>query len=136
MTDAVLDYRRLNRLIFLLLVSCLAAGWFFYAFRGVLPRVLTTCASLRVLGRPCPLCGLTRGLAAVLWGALPAARAWNPLAPAVAAALAGELLFRAVMAFRPVSSARLASVRRVDAGLHLVLGAAYLAYAAWFYATA
>jgi len=51
------------------------------------PR-LVLCPSRRLLGLPCPGCGMTRALAALLRGDLAGAFALHPWAPALAAQLA------------------------------------------------
>ncbi len=51
---------------------------------------MSICLTRRVLGLPCPGCGLTRGLAHLLQGNLARAMTLHPLAPLVAAdAMAG-----------------------------------------------
>jgi hypothetical protein len=99
---------------------------------GALPERWMECASPRWFGRPCPLCGLTRGVGALLSGDTRAASEWNPLAIPVLAWLAAEIVYRVAMLAverrRPIPRV----VMRADLALHAVLAAAYLAYAAGF----
>ncbi|MBN1557215.1 MAG: DUF2752 domain-containing protein [Lentisphaerae bacterium] len=98
----------------------------------VLPGALLTCASQRWFGRPCPLCGLTRGIGALLHGDPAAAHTWNPLSLPVAALLAAETLYRIAVLIATRRRDAPARLIRTDLRLHALLALAYLAYAAGF----
>lgn len=127
LTAAARAYRDVNRALLglLLLVAGItllriwAPAWAWLPFGA--------CASQRVLGLDCPLCGVTRGLAAVLRGEWAAARALNPLSLVVAVLIPLEAGYRALGA--TASGARLLTPsRRVDQMLHIGF---ILLYVAW-----
>lgn len=114
------------------LLLLLAVGWlvytrFFAVFRGA-HLVLPPCPFLVLTGQPCPLCGATRGYAAVWRGDLGSAVRYHPLAPVFfAATVAGAvgLAFALAAGRRPVLRLRAAQ----QVGLFaLGLGAVTLAW--------
>jgi hypothetical protein len=56
--------------------------------RGLWARLPDLCPFHRLLGRPCPACGLTRSWAALLHGDLPGAFRYHALGPAALGVLA------------------------------------------------
>jgi len=93
---------------------------------------MLTCSSQRLFGRPCPLCGLTRGIRALLGGDLEAARAWNVLALPVAVLVAAEIIYRTIILIVSRRHTIPPRLIRADLWLHTLLALAYLAYAAGF----
>jgi hypothetical protein len=131
-TDAR-SYRSLN-----LTLLCLIAGAFAFSslqmrFRDHLPAAWVTCASQRMFGRPCPMCGLTRGVWAVLHGDIDGATRLNPLAVPAAVFLTLELAFRAWGSAASLRERYLRLIIRLDWVSHLAAIAAYAIYAVWFY---
>lgn len=61
----------------------------------------TFCPILRLTGRPCPTCGLTRSWSALLHGDLSGALAWHALGPLLLAGLLGILGFWVIRQIPP-----------------------------------
>lgn len=106
---------------------------------------LWVCPYLALFGRPCPLCGLTRGIAAVMRGDIESASACNPLTVWIFVFLVVELAFRSVVLIlyggprvhRILRTVRLRRdlpqvVMRLDFLAHATLIGCYLCYAAAF----
>lgn len=125
------QYRDLNRALLAVLLLAGGVTLIRLLVGAFLPLPLGSCASQRLLGVDCPLCGLTRGMVALLSGDLGQALAWNPLTPAVACLLVLELACRAV-ASHDAGARILAPVRRADLLLHVCLGLLYVLYAVAF----
>ncbi len=134
LSEADKSYRRLNLTVLVVLaylvVTPLAA---LYVSRWTSGAVLL-CASVRFLGRPCPLCGWTRGLDALLHGDLVAATAMNPLTVPAAVLLLGEVVYRALVLSRRIPGARWSRFRRVDLWGHVAVVVIYFGYTVAFYA--
>lgn len=93
-------------------------------------HLVVACPLLQLTGLPCPTCGGTRALAALVSGDLGAAFAWNPAVAAggLAAALwlpLGALLL-ALPAARPALPVRLPAAVRWGAPLLIATNWAYL----------
>jgi len=90
--------------------------------------VLPACPSLRLLNRPCPLCGVTRGLAAVMRGRPEESATWNVLSGPLFAVLILEVIGRTLIALgRPCPKTALWLARR-DFIIHAALFAMLVAY--------
>lgn len=96
---------------------------------------LEFCVSMRVFGQPCPLCGMTRGLNALLHGHAVAATVLNPLTVPVALLFAVEFVYRGLFLLGRVPVAASTGARRADLWLHVALLVVYLAYSLAFYLT-
>ena len=98
------------------------------------PRILTACRYRMLTGRPCPTCGLTRGMRAVQTGSLREANAWNPLALPLTALALLEVFYR----FGILVARRRKIPHRAlligDAGIHLLLFVAVVLYLALSFA--
>jgi len=124
-------YRNLNRAV-LAVVCCallvpLAGAWFHPMFYW-----LPACPSVSLFDRPCPLCGLTRGLGCLFRRRVAAACAYNPLSIPVLALLLAEIVWRIPASLLTFPPRPLAIIRRLDAGVHAAFLAGYLGYAAGF----
>lgn len=129
------SYWQLSWVVLALAVALLLLPWALTA--GALrhaPTVLTVCRYRVLTGRPCPICGLTRGMRAAQTGSLREANAWHPLALPLTALALLEVFFRLGI---------LANRRRIipqralligDAGIHLLLFAAVMLYLALSFA--
>lgn len=126
-------YRTLNRALLGLVAYCLAVPFLWLHFGRFLPAALRQCASIRVFGRPCPMCGLTRGMYALMHGDPVAATAFNWLTVPAFCLVIAEGGLRLWLSFARLSGPRLETIRKWDGRIHQVLLAAYLAYAAVFY---
>jgi hypothetical protein len=118
--------------LLVLALAALAGAWAWIELSPILPLGLGTCFSVRLLGQPCPMCGLTRGLHAVWQGNLTSARAFHPLSLSVFILLVTEGLFRIVLLTARFSPERWKQLARADFLVHAALGSAYFGYAiAW-----
>ena len=97
-----------------------------------LPAWLTTCSSIRFFGRPCPLCGITRGIDALLHGRIEEAATCNMLSLPVLILLVMELFYRMFASFIPVPERVLPFIIRWDRRLHVALVAGYLVCMSWY----
>jgi len=127
-------YRWLNRVALGAVLYLLAQPLVFLKLGPFLPEWLTTCSSVRYFGRPCPLCGITRGLCALLHGRVGEASAYNILSLPVAALLGIELCYRLYASFGRLPERSPSFLARWDRRLHLALLAGFVAYSGWFYA--
>jgi len=100
---------------------------------ATVPWAVPVCGFKTLSGQPCPVCGLTTGLAALMRGNLSGALNSNPLT-AVAAVLAlGEISCRSLALGLRLPPHRMRAVARIDAGLHKLLLGAYGAYSIAFF---
>ena len=126
-------YRRLNRTALGVIAFCLVLSFLLRLVGELIPWLPTRCASMAWLGRPCPLCGLTRGVGSLLCGRLGEAQAWNPLSLPLFAMLAAEVVGRIAALRRPPDGPALERITRIDLRMHVTLAVLYLLYCAWFY---
>lgn len=133
--DPARRYRDLNRA--LLAVLALVAGWAVarLALAPLLPEFLRACSSQLLFNRPCPLCGMTRALAALTLGHAADARALHPFAAPALVALLLELLLRAAGS-TDAGARALHRARRADLLAHAALAVLYILYTALFYLSA
>jgi hypothetical protein len=117
-----------------IVVTCLALPFLFAAAARIVPWLLPRCASLLIFGKPCPLCGLTRGLALLMQGHVSQAAGMNAMALPVLLLLLAELVLRSLVSFAPLAPERLARLSRIDLRVHLALLAAYIVYSIVFFA--
>ena len=92
------------------------------------------CLSMSLLNRPCPLCGWSRGLDALLHGDAVTATAMNPLIVPAAVLVVINLVYRSIALFGHPPLSRWRWTRRVDGWGHLAAVAVYFGYAIVFYA--
>jgi hypothetical protein len=123
------EYRHVNMLALAVVCACAVAPQALMALRHRAPHVLPVCASQALFGRPCPLCGLTRGLAVLARGDAGAASRLNPLSVPVAGLMTAEILYRAtaILCTGRIRR-RVGLVVRVDAAFHVLLAALYIGY--------
>ncbi len=126
------SYRTTNWAVLGFVLYCLALPFFLLRYRHLLPGPFMTCASLQIFGRPCALCGLTRGLAALARGDLQAACALNILVIPVALLLVIELVYRAIALVVGRRREIPELLIRLDLWAHLVLMGFFLGYSVVF----
>ena len=115
-----------------LALAALVGSWCWIEFAAASPLDLGACFSMRFFGRPCPMCGLTRGLHAVWQGDLAAARTFHPLSLAVFVVLVAEVFFRLALLLARCTPRVWKSIARADVLMHAALASAYCGYAiAW-----
>ncbi len=101
----------------------------------LMPSLFGSCASLRIFGMPCPLCGLTRGIGAIIMrGDVIAATTLNVLSVPVLVLILCEVVYRIAALCVASSHHQLKRVVNTDCRVHLALLASYLVYAAAFVA--
>jgi hypothetical protein len=125
-------YRTVNRLGIAFALYGLAQPLVLPLLHRVLPEGWLVCASVRLFGRPCPLCGLTRGAGALLRGDWQTAQAYNALTLPLLVLLVLEVVVRGAFLLVERRYRLPPAVMRADLTLHGLLAALYLAYAAGF----
>jgi hypothetical protein len=128
------SYRGICLALSLGAATALLLPWVFIELRPPVPLELDRCVSLRWLGRPCPLCGLTRGLHAIWHGDFTGATRLNPISVPVATLLLLELVVRVVFLRTGFAASASPRFRSLDFRVHMAIAAAYLVYALVFMA--
>lgn len=120
-TAGAVEYRNLNRW----LLGCLLVGfawWLVWTMDLIgLTSELRTCGSVRILGRECAFCGMTRAVASLLDGDLAGAHGFNPAVIPVSLLLILETVARVVLAAWLVPDTARAGVMRTDKAAHVAL---------------
>jgi hypothetical protein len=100
------------------------------------PLPVARCLFATLADRPCPFCGLTRGILAALRGDVERSALQHPLALPTLASLCTEVLWRSLLlaAGRRWEGKR--TLARVDAVAHLTVAAGYAGYIAGFWTVA
>jgi len=111
----------------------LAQPVFFLKLGPYLPEWFTTCGSIRFFGRPCPLCGVTRGIDSLLHGRISEAFSYNILSLPVLALLGLELMYRLYASFTSQSKSCVARLAKWDCRIHLAMLAGWIIYSVGFY---
>jgi len=130
--ERVRSYVTLNRLLVLAFVLCLAWPFLVAALGACLKIDLFVCGSIRLFGRPCPMCGLTRGALAVVRGEFGQASAYNILTLPLSLLILVELLARGMIAAGTLRHDQLLRIIAVDRNVHTALFVLYLLYALVF----
>jgi hypothetical protein len=115
------------------LAGALAFAWL-RAVAPPSPEAVPFCLFRRLLGLPCPGCGMTRALAALSRGDWRAALAFHPFSPLVAGELAlGWAAAGLAIAWRPAArlGAWVPALLAADAALFVALWAGRLASGTW-----
>ncbi|MFO7871291.1 MAG: DUF2752 domain-containing protein [Kiritimatiellia bacterium] len=115
-----------------LVLYCLALPFLSPFFSRILPDCLTACPFRTLTGNPCALCGLTRGLRALINGNVKEAVSLNPLCVPIAVLLFFEAVFRSTMLILSRYREIPGRVIRLDLLFHIALLATYLAYTSAF----
>ena len=88
-----------------------------------------------ILNKPCPMCGLTRGIGSIVWGRFSEAFNYNILSFSFFSMFLLEIAFRLYVIFSRPGAEKLRTIKAYDAKTHIVLIALYLVYAAYFHIT-
>ena len=97
-------------------------------FHQSLPEMMRTCAWKDIFGKPCPLCGLTTGLYALLHGNLEAALSGNILTMPAALIILMELICRPALLIIGYRRKIPGALVKLDLRIHLVLLAVFCGY--------
>lgn len=115
-----------------LVLSGLALPFVYKVLSHSAPYLLPTCTAKVILGKPCPLCGMTRGLLALYTGHVQKATTLNPLVIPVAVLLALETTYRSTLWLGWKRWNLPSGLAGIDIGSHLVMFAAYVVYGLHF----
>ena len=126
-------YRRTNMVVATISMFSILLPALILPFRLAAPQLFPTCYSILILNRPCPMCGLTRGIGSIVWGRFGEAVNYNPLSPVFFSCFLLQIILRSYLIFSPLNENYMISIRKYDARIHLLLLGAYLIYALFFH---
>ncbi|MHC4602341.1 MAG: DUF2752 domain-containing protein [Planctomycetota bacterium] len=92
------------------------------------PSVWGVCPYRELLGEPCPLCGMTRAVGAVLRGDFHGAVSLNPLSIFAVLFILSEVIFRAVLLCLNIRRRSWSLLVRADIFTHLLLAGIFIWY--------
>ena len=121
-------YRIVNWAILGLMLYLLALPFLSLLLEKCLPAVWGVCPYRQLLGEPCPLCGMTRAVGAVLRGDFRRAVSLNPLSIFAVLFILSEVIFRAVLLCLNISQRFRSFLVRADVFAHLLLAGAFIFY--------
>jgi hypothetical protein len=126
-------YRAANRAMLAFVLASVAFCFAVLLLGRAWPGHFTLCASMRFFSVPCPLCGATRGLNALLHGDPCQATAFNALTIPIAILLVIEVVYRLFGSFARIPARFVPGLRRADVRLHAAGFAIYILIAIAFY---
>ncbi len=121
-------YRIVNWVIFGLMLYLLSLPFLSPLFEKCFPRVSGVCLYREFSGHPCPLCGMTRAVGAVLRGDFHRAVLLNPLSILAVLFILSEVIFRAVLLCLHISRRFRSLLVRADVFAHLLLAGIFICY--------
>ncbi|MHC4088389.1 MAG: DUF2752 domain-containing protein [Planctomycetota bacterium] len=93
-----------------------------------IPSVWGVCPYRQLRGEPCPLCGMTRGVGAVLRGDFQRAVLLHPLSIFAVLFILSEVIFRALLLCLHLSRRSWSLLVRTDIFVHLLLAGIFICY--------
>lgn len=126
------SYRNINRTLSFIMIYGLILPLIHRHLLKIAPCLFPECLSISLFRKPCPLCGLTRGIGELMRGNLTEACAYNILSLPVTVLLLMELIYRGYASFTKFNSRNLNQATRLDLRLHLIMLAVYLVYSLTF----
>lgn len=93
-----------------------------------IPSVWGVCPYRELRGEPCPLCGMTRGVGAVLRGDFHRAVSLNSLSIFVVLFILSEVIFRVVLLCLHLNRRSRSLLVRADVFAHLLLAGIFICY--------
>jgi hypothetical protein len=126
-------YRIVNWVILGLMLYMLALPWLSPLFKKCLPSICGVCPYRELSGKPCPLCGMTRAVGAILHGDFQSGVSLNPLSIFAVLFMLFEAIFRALLLHWHISPQRRSSLVRADISAHVLIGAAFICYLVTFF---
>ena len=121
-------YRIANWVIFGFMLYLLALPFLSPPLEKCFPSVWGVCPYRELLGEPCPLCGMTRAVGAVLRGDFHRAVSLNPLSIFAVLFILSEVIFRAVLLCLNISRRSRSLLVRADVFAHLLLAGIFIWY--------
>ena len=121
-------YRIVNWVIFGLMLYLLALPFLSPLLEKCFPSVWGVCPYRELRGEPCPLCGMTRAVGAVLRGDFHRAVSLNPLSIFAVLFILSEVIFRAVLLCLNISRRSRSLLVRADVFAHLLLAGIFICY--------
>ena len=121
-------YRIVNWVILGFMLYLLALPFLSPLLEKCLPSVWGICPYREVWNEPCPLCGVTRAVGAVLQGDFNRAVLLNPLSIFAVLFILSELIFRVVLLCLNLSRRFWSLLVRTDIFVHLLLAGIFICY--------
>ncbi len=128
-----MSYKNANKILLGITIYCLLFPLFSGLFSGIAPWIFPKCLSIAIFNKPCPLCGLTRGIGEiVIHGNISSAGAYNILSMPVFIVLLCEFAYRIFASFHEFSPKNIEKITRMDLRLHIAMLCLYLVYSLTF----
>ncbi len=121
-------YKTVNWVILGLMLYLLSLPFLSPLFEKCFPRVSGVCLYRELSGKPCPLCGMTRAVGAVLRGDFHRAVSLNPLSIFAVLFILSEVIFRAVLLCLNINRRSRPLLVRADIFAHLLLAGIFICY--------
>ena len=121
-------YRIVNWVIFGLMLYLLALPLLSPLLEKCFPSVWGVCPYRELRGEPCPLCGMTRAVGAVLRGDFHRAVSLNPLSIFAVLFILSEVIFRVVLLCLNISRRSRPLLVRADIFAHVLLAGIFICY--------
>jgi hypothetical protein len=121
-------YRIVNWLLLGFMLYLLALPFLSPLLEKFLPSVWGICPYREICGQPCPLCGMTRAVGAVLRGDFHRAVLLNPMSIFAVLFIFSEVIFRAVLLCLHISRRFRSLLVRADIFVHLLLACIFICY--------
>jgi hypothetical protein len=121
-------YSIVNWVIFGFMFYLLALPFLSPILEKCFPSVWGVCPYRELVGEPCPLCGMTRAVGAVLRGDFRRAVSLNALSIFAVLVILSEVIFRAVLLGLNISRRFWSLLTRADIFAHLLLAGIFIYY--------
>ena len=121
-------YRIVNWVIFGLMLYLLALPFLSPPLEKCFPSVWGVCPYRELSGEPCPLCGMTRAVGAVLRGDFHRAVSLNPLSIFAVLFILSEVIFRVVLLCSNINRRSRPLLVRADIFAHVLLAGIFICY--------
>jgi len=124
------QYKRTSAAVLIIATAGLTLPLFYPLLARLYP--FGQCTSIVLFGKPCPMCGLTRGFYHIWHLNFTEASALNIISMPLFVFTVAEVIYRAFILTRIESRPSLLGLARPDAWIHAWLAAAYFVYAVLF----
>ncbi|MHC4394880.1 MAG: DUF2752 domain-containing protein [Planctomycetota bacterium] len=123
-----LTYRIINWVVLGLMLYLVALPFLSPLLEKCFPSVWGVCPYLKLSGKPCPLCGGTRAVGALLCGNFHRAVSLNPLSILAVPLILSEAIFRALLLCSHISPRSCPLLVRTDILTHVLLTGIFICY--------